>query len=263
MADLAWSKSSRLDERPWGDGDACRDQAREDGEPLDGFDRVIAFVHAPPCNAGARSSPGDAVLDQGGWLPYFQHEIGHVLGFEHSFGPGGPYDDPYCVMGYTNTQSHRIEMPTDFSGVTMLKGADFWQSERVLSGASLYRYLPDFANSDRVGRVDISQGAHITLTSLSEGHWGGLLLAVVPAEVGDLTVEYRTRSLDDAGVSPAVVVHSIGRRFFDAGHEVDPVWFEAAIDPVTSTVERIGHDLELEVTSSGGREVSVYLTRPA
>ncbi len=241
---------------------ACRDQAREDGEPVDDRGRVIAFAHAPPINAGAVSSPGDAALDQGGWLPYYQHEVGHVLGFEHSFGPNGPYDDPYCVMGFTNDQSHRIEKPASFEGVTLLKGDDFWQSERVLSGASLFRHVPDFANSDRVGRVDISQGALVTLTSLSEGHWGGLLLAVVSTETGQYTVEYRTRSMDDAGVGPAVVVHSIGYRVFDAGHERDPAWFEAALDPVTGTKQWIGHDLQVEVTASEGRTVSVYLTVP-
>lgn len=40
----------------------------------------------------------------------------------------------------------------------------------------------------------------------------------------------RTDSGDDAGVSPAAVVHSSGRNPPGEGHhEVDPVWFEAAI----------------------------------
>jgi hypothetical protein len=72
---------------------AVRQQARDDGDSLDGYDGVIAFVHAPPCNSGA--SGGDALLDQGGFLSFYLHEVGHVLGFQHSYGPGGPYDDRY------------------------------------------------------------------------------------------------------------------------------------------------------------------------
>ena len=48
--------------------------------------------------------------------------------------------------------------------------------------------------------------------------------------IGDLTLEYRVRTGDDAGVRPAIVVHSIGRRFFDAVSEVNPASLEAAID---------------------------------
>jgi hypothetical protein len=242
--------------------DACRGQAREDGESLDGYDRVIAFVHAPPCNAGAWTTPGDAALDQNGWLPYYQHEVGHMLGFEHSFGPRGVYDDAYCVMGATNVQSHAIVMPAAFNNLTILKGADFWRSERVLSAAALYRYVPDFASSPSVVGF-LAERSDVTLTALTQGHWGGTLLAVVPTDSGEFTIEYRARFGDDEGIRPAVVVHSIGRRFFDAGHEVNPVWFEAAIDPVTGTTQVIDHDLQVQIASSDGREAGLYLTRLA
>jgi hypothetical protein len=188
--------------------------------------------------------------------------VGHVLGFEHSFGPGGPYADDYCVMGWTGAQDHAITMPHSFNGVTMLKGAEFWRSERVLSAAALYRYVGDFARSPRVMKIDISEGSLVTLPALSLGHWGGELLAVVPSEPGEFTIEYRARWGDDEGIRPAVVVHSIGRRFWDAGHEVNPVWFEAAIDPVTGREQVIDRDLQIEITSSDGREAGVFLTRP-
>jgi hypothetical protein len=247
---------------------ACRQQALDDGEPLVGYDQVIAFAHAPPCQATALApAPNDAALDQNADLLWYLHEVGHVLGFEHSWGPTGERSDPYCVMSNQTVDSHQIVMPPRFNGITMLKGPAFWNSARALSAAALYRYVPDFANSTRVVRTDLSQGSYVSLTALTQGHWGGTLLAAVASkgEIVDFTIEYRTRFGDDEAISrPAVVVHSIGRRFMDPKlhHEVNPVWFEAAIDPVTGQTQVIDQDLQVEVTSSDDREVGVYLTRP-
>jgi hypothetical protein len=252
--------------------EACKRQAQEDGEPLEGYDQIIAFVHKPGCNAGAVNSPGDAVLDQHAYMVYYQHEVGHVLGFAHSFGPKGVYDNEYCVMGWTSDPapgfanvSTPIPVPPDFANLHFSK-PPFWVSDRALSAASLYRYLPEFAQSDRVVRIDHSQGARIVLKALTHGHWGGTLLAVLPVDVEgffyEFTVEYRDRFGDDQGLRPAVVVHSIGSQQWPDNDEVKPVCLEAVIDAVTGTTRHINQDLRVEITDSTNEDVGVYLTWP-
>ncbi len=68
------------------------------GVQLGPFDGVVVWLDGP-CGAGAlpRSvNLGDgklrnaAVFDAGAGLTYYQHEIGHVLGFPHSLGPPVP-----------------------------------------------------------------------------------------------------------------------------------------------------------------------------
>ena len=87
--------------------------------------RSCTHHHATPTR---RDSPGDAVFDQGPFtLEFFQHELGHLLGFEHPFGPGGVYDDPYCVMGWSKWHDHPIPRPPEFADVVMLPGVDLWQ----------------------------------------------------------------------------------------------------------------------------------------
>jgi hypothetical protein len=104
---------------------ACRRLVEGNGNSLAAFNGVIAFVHAPPSDVGALGTSG-AVLDQDGTIPFFQHEMGRVLGFKHSFGPfipppkspyGSEYNDPYCVMGYTSRQApaHRIPAPPNLT----------------------------------------------------------------------------------------------------------------------------------------------------
>ena len=247
--------------------DACRSQARDDGEPLDGYDALVAFMHAPPCHAGAVGR--DVVFDQHAPLPYYQHEIGHLLGFPDVYGPG--YDDPYSVMGRTDWQlpppasqgersGHDIAVPPEFSTVAFTNGP-FWRSDRVLSAAALYRHVPAFAQSESVVHVDLPPGGRVVLTALTHGHWGGTLLAVVHHEFGEFRIEYRARFGDDAALRPAVVVHSVCRRTL-GGQITDLVMYEDAVKPVTGTTRVIDHDLQVEITDSTDREVGVYITPP-
>src|SRR6266704_7102384 len=132
---------------------ACRQAAEEGGHSLAGYDRVVAFVHAPPCDAGALSEFGDVVFDQNKTLEELQHEIGHLLGFQHAWGPQGVYKDPYCVMGETGPFDHSIPPAPEAAGVTMLK--PFWRSGRRVSAASLYRL---FSSPSLGGRGGIASG---------------------------------------------------------------------------------------------------------
>ncbi|MCW2848433.1 MAG: hypothetical protein JWR90_2407 [Marmoricola sp.] len=233
----------------------------DNGVSLAGFDAVIAFVHAPPSNAGACG--GGAVFDQGGSMAFFQHELGHVLGFEHSFGPlipppdefGSLYNDPYCVMGYTGLQSHALPVPPAFASLTNINSG-FWTSERRPAAASLYRRFtgtPDFVDSGWVTHAE--PGARLWVAALSEVVTTAPVLAVLPLSIGhsQLTIEYRTQSADDAGVAPGVVIHSIGAHDVGVGRsEVDPPWFETVLPPVVgASADVLGVHLEVVTVSTG------------
>jgi hypothetical protein len=236
---------------------------QDNGTSLSGFDQVIAFVHAPPSNAGAIQ--GGAVFDQGGSIPFFQHELGHVLGFQHSFGPfipppsefGSLYNDPYCVMGYTGEQAHSIPVPAEFALTPFFDPTSFWRSERRPAAASLYRRFngtADFVNSGWVARI--ATGARVWVAALSEVTNTVPVLAVLPVPGqpnASLTIEYRTASGDDAGVTPAVVIHSIGVHDVGAGRgETNPAWFEGTISPgVGGSLEVLGVRFEVMTVDTG------------
>jgi hypothetical protein len=242
----------------------CRKVVENDnGISLAGYDHVIAFVHSPPINAGAIGVGDGASLDQSGTIPFFQHEIGHVLGFQHGFGPfipppspfGSLYNDPYCVMGYTGTQAHAIPVPAQFANTTILQGASFWQSERRPSAAALYRRFTDsadFVNSGWVTHATLGQRTWIG--SLSEVDNTTPVIAVLPISDEQLvTIEYRTNFGDDVGVTPAVVVHSIGAHDVGTGRsETSPPWFEGTITPVIgSSLKVLGVKIAVMTLDTG------------
>jgi hypothetical protein len=235
----------------------------DNGISLARFDKVVAFVHPPPCDAGAID--GGAVFDQGGAIPFFQHEMGHVLGFQHAFGPfipppdeyGSVYNDPYCVMGKTDVQSHPIQQPAQFMQTQILKGSAFWRSERRASAAAIYRRFigsGDFVHSGWV--VHTARGGRVWIGSLTETTNTAPVIAVLPIPAQPealLTIEYRTAFGDDAGVTPAVVIHSIGAREVGLGHdEVNPPWFEGAMAPVDGTsFETLGVQFQIMTLYTG------------
>lgn len=207
-----------------------RQQAIADSQALAGFDKIIAFVHPPPSNAGATGSPGDALLDEDADLSFYQHEVGHMIGFQHAWGPkdgGGfqAYADSYCVMGFTNDSSRTISAPKGFASATLHQG--MWRSERRLSAASLYRHLPEFAASSRVVRVSASRTTSVTLGGLASPDAGLPVLVVASTPHGEITAEYRSKAGDDANVRRAVVIHSIRRRSVPPdADETDPIFYE-------------------------------------
>jgi hypothetical protein len=245
---------------------AFRQLYLDDGGSLDGIDSFVFFLDPPPCDAGAQGR--DAVLDQGGRLEMYQHEIGHVLGFMHSFGPSGVYGDPYCVMGATGPSDHPVQVVKDLTGFTFLDPA-FWRSGRRVSAAALYRR---FVDTSVGGSGDPRSGlgaagffdSRVVHTQLGRTEWvaalsedgGQPVVAVAPLPQGVVAVEYRVRSGDDIGVTPAVVIHTLGVRPNEAGiGEVAPPRFEGTIDP------RAGGSLTLAVGDVGYR-VDLQAVRP-
>jgi hypothetical protein len=248
---------------------------KDNGISLKDFDEVIAFVHAPPSNAGAVG--GGAVFDQAGSIPFYQHELGHVLGFQHSFGPflpppnmfGSLYNDIYCVMGYTGPQAHAIQRPSAFTN-TQIVAQDFWRSERRPSAAALYRRFTgtgEFVDSGWVAHVQPDQ--RVWIAALSEADNVTPVVAVLPVPGRpdvNLTVEYRTNVGDDAGVNPAVVIHSIGANDVGAGRgEVNPPWLESTTAPaVGNAVDVLGVRFEIATLFTGhpaGAEVQISPSR--
>jgi hypothetical protein len=252
-----------------------RKQAEADGVPLDRYERMVALVHPPPGSRGAVATPGDVIIDEMGrnagfpWHEFFEHEFGHLLGFEHAFGPGGgawvAYADAFCVMGSTGTSSRTIPPQTALD-VHSTVGAQYWRSGRRFAAAALYRYIQPFAASSSVIRVDRKSKPRVRLVAVSEGRLGDPIVAVVATRRGEVTLEYRTRTGDDAGVSaaPCVVLHSIGRRPVPRGaHEVNPIVYEARCAASLGSVVAISErDVSARVidSSADGRSITLRVT---
>ena len=49
-----------------------------------------------------------------------------MLGMAHPTGPGGEYDDPYCVMGYGHLARSLDPLP-EFVNLTVRDGPGFWK----------------------------------------------------------------------------------------------------------------------------------------
>ena len=247
---------------------AIVDGLRNAGAGVDGFDGLITFVNPPPTDAGAWVNR--ALLDQGGGLEFYAHEVGHMMGLQHAFGwqhGAGPsptvYEDPYCVMGYTGPQSHSVDAFPEAAGVITPLPGNFWQSGRRVATANLHRHFPE-EMSRWVRRVNFGQQVVVGASSaVAEIGWPGeaLPLAVVALTNHgvpgppwpELTVEYRVPTGDDLGVTPAVVVHTIGLRGLNPGYgEVRPIVFEGTVPPGGGTLQVQRTTVSVVGSSPGG-----------
>ena len=249
--------------------EAARAFCKDNDIALDGYDHLVVVVPPGPTDAGA--TPGDVAFDQAtATLPFLQHEIGHTLRFQRAFGGNTDCGDPYCVMGYTGMQSHAIAAPPRFAARPR-NGTAFWRSERRPSAASLWRHLAAVKLSrERVSYVEGAPPASVRIAGLCATGTGDprspatdgdprTIVAVVPRRGHPnqhLTVEYRPAVGDDAGVTPAVVVHSIGANFVGVGRdEVDPPWFEASLPPVVGAfADVLGYRFTVVAVSAAAPE---------
>ncbi|ASW55380.1 hypothetical protein [Plantactinospora sp. KBS50] len=243
---------------------AVRDRARAEGVVVDGYHGLVALTNPPPCNAGAVGSA--ALFDQNGFLEFYQHEIGHVLGFQHAFGPDGGdpgaetvYEDPYCVMGFTGPQSFTVPPPPEVSSVVTPLRPDFWRSGRRVATANMHRTYPaEFA--PWVARVRLGEVAVVGASSAvaeigSPGAARPLAVLTLPGGA-EITAEYRVNTVDDRGITPAVVIHSIGLRDLglrDNGEpwgEVRPIWYEGTLQPRAGASRQIAPGVTVRVEST-------------
>ncbi|MBA3914693.1 MAG: hypothetical protein H0X25_12790 [Acidobacteriales bacterium] len=228
---------------------------------------------------------GDVILDEIGpnsdnpsfWLEFFEHEIGHLLGFDHAFGPSTnpqPYNDNFCVMGFTGPFQHPIIQQPILDEVENTIGpGNIWFSGRRLAAANLYRTKdigPEFGATLSVAKIGRQSVRKVRLIALSQAQLGNTVLAVITTASGEVTVEYRLNTGDDAGVSqsPCLVLHSIGRRALvrnadgNFPSEVNPIVFEGSCDATVGSVLAISEgDVSLSVVDvdADGRSVTVQI----
>jgi hypothetical protein len=257
-----------------------KDQARADGIDIGSYDHVVAFLYPGNNNAGARGT--DAILDQSPFsLEFYQHEMGHVLGYSHAFGTADDceYHDDWCVMGFSQHQQHPVPVPPDLAAVSVDNPVGFWNSGRRLSTAALIHYTgpTEFATTSSVHPLDVAGAPQtIELAAASESHLHDPTLAVIGTELFQLTLEYRMPTSDDAGIRPdektraAVIVHSIGRRLPMPwqSQNVVPVWLEAEIPALPDQDAWVHHgwgsapyDLHIQVLAITTGRVTVQITR--
>lgn len=198
------------------------------------YDGIVVWVYPPDCDAGAwfGTSPYSALLDSNGYQDYLAHEVGHVLGFMHSFGPNDyDYGDPYCIMS-AETFGGRSPCfsltPQPISDDGLIDQIYWVYMGPAASGAELLRFLPNEFGPAVLDLV-LPEGpfgfnaATFSLAAMEDPGdpfaSGALkrLATITPCGVGyPYTIEFRNRMKWDQGIAttplgaPAtLVIHQI------------------------------------------------------
>jgi hypothetical protein len=195
---------------------------------------VIVFMDPPPSDGAAWGIGVGTVLDWDATATHMFHEVGHVLGLDHSCGPDqSEYGDPYCVMSAHTFGGTNPVFAADLDELDPAVPSIYWSEigPRV-AAATLYVFVNEFAKSSAVVRVDASGSYPRRLKALGAGALSDPLLAVMQVGEKEWTAEYRAaigwdRGLDPArprsttwgkttGIGgqapgPAVVIHSVER----------------------------------------------------
>ncbi len=241
-------------------------------------DRAVAFINPPPCDAGAYGR--QAILDQLGEHTYLAHELGHVIGYDHSFGSdltgdqNTVYGDPYCIMSAMTFGSTRPQANGAPPGATIPAGLPprMWVGSGPLASAALtayhFRDFNTFPNVVGISSNYHSYPQHIRLVALSEAAPSDPVLARVETGSQTFFVEYRASTGWDRGLAepanpdPGVVIHrckpSSGTLISFAGRISLPVggaprYWAAADDDfqVELIVPPLGSPSEVVVSISG------------
>jgi hypothetical protein len=195
--------------------------ARANAVPVAEYPRRAVIINAPTDFGGIRGGilmghSAEAALHHA----FMQHEVGHLLGLDDSFGPpsdgfpDGRYKDDYCVMSVATTP---YEFSTTILGVTNAAGPGLNAVYVNRLGGLPPRRVVDLPAS--------GAAATAWLAPLGRPDKDGLL-AVRVLPNGDRTntywVEYRHPSKWDTGIgTPSVVLHEArpgdGRSFLIPG----------------------------------------------
>jgi hypothetical protein len=187
---------------------AARERAAARGFPTDGYDVVVVMIGPPPSDAGAYGN--SVLLDVNGDQSFMAHELGHTLGFDHSWGPafGNPdaeYCDPYCVMS-CDIFGYRAPWADSFPpGTPQPPGLpQGWtvQMGPLPAAAITQRYSEDFANSTAVVRYDLTGNPEpVTLTGYGRAvSPSTAVLAVARTDRYTWLIEYRCATGWDRGI---------------------------------------------------------------
>jgi len=220
------------------------DKVLQEGISLDGFAGVLVvfpestagsadFGASGGINIGGRSVSG-ALLNEGLWHTLIAHEVGHVLGFDHSYGREPDptvYKDHYCIMSAANWQGYRpwFTMAAD-PAVPSVGSLFFNVMGPAPTCALLYRYLDEFRNTPLVDTLpaNFRQSApRMRLYAADMGWNRGPVLVVAPTEPATrpfekcFLIEYRraagwdralqpNQDIDNTRFSdPGIIIHSI------------------------------------------------------
>ncbi|WP_159599113.1 hypothetical protein [Agromyces humi] len=228
---------------------AVRERAANDGFNLNGFDGVIAFMNPPELNAGTQGND-TTVLAQDALMPYYLHEVGHLLGFQDAFGvimadddkTGHMYNDKWDVMG---DQWPKMEVVQPFAGwehAELIKGPDFWSNTVPPCAAHVWRRFWNTQVFESQGRVArIRRGERRWIRSWTTAH-GSVLQdpLLVVAQDGDdgptVTVELRLPFWADrpgwtaASTRGVALIHSFRyRRLEPHQTQTYPSWHEGTL----------------------------------
>ena len=181
----------------------ARQAASNQGIQFGPHDHAVVFINPPPCNAGALGVGGDALFDQAPEHTYFAHELGHVIGYEHSYGFGLPgsqpveYGDPYCMMSAWTFGGQQPQASGPPAGATLPAGlpALMWNASGPLStAAQTYGCVPDFAVGSNVSWIPYVFGTRVRvlLSALGQASANDVVLVGIDAPTERYFIEYRT-----------------------------------------------------------------------
>ena len=175
---------------------------------VDGIDRHVAVLHGDSADWIAT---GHDVWNSNYRFDFNSHEVGHLVGdlfsFDHAFGPGGPYDHPYCIMAAMTYGNENVTYDPWFAGSN--RRPEEHTKGPGLSGAT--RAACGWARVRRVGPADLQQKVELDLAHLADH--GSTLPQVIeyPTQVNGVpstyTIEFRSPLAErDQALSPAIVL---------------------------------------------------------